>query len=76
MMIPHDKALHIIAGTLAFALGNLIHMDAAIAAVILAAVTKEMADWWTGKGTADVWDIIATLAGGALGFICSLGPLS
>lgn len=71
-MISHDKALHIIAGVIAFAVGNFLGLDYAIAAVVLAAVTKEIADWWTGKGTPEWMDIVYTIAGGALGFLCTI----
>lgn len=70
-MIPHDKALHIIAGASVFALANLFGLDYAIAAVVLAAFGREAFNWYEG-GKFDWLDISATLGGGLIGFICTL----
>lgn len=72
-MIPHDKALHALAGVAAFAFFHLAGgIDYAAAAVLAVAGGKEFADWYNGRGTPEWWDFIATLGGGALGFLCSL----
>lgn len=70
--MPEDKANHFIVGLYIFMLfGLLIHPIAGIAASFLAAVSKEIYDKLSGKGTPDIWDAIATSGGGFAGFICS-----
>lgn len=70
--LPQDKANHLIYGLLIFlafgyALGALI----GVAAACFAGVFKEVYDKVSGKGTPDVYDFVATAAGGFLGFLCT-----
>lgn len=66
--IPHDKAMHVLYGLVAFLLGNALHSwKAGIILAALLAVAKELYDKWSGKGTPDGWDIVATIAGAVLG---------
>lgn len=73
MIIPHDKALHFIAGVLIFAVAHFGGIWVGMAAVTVAAVGKEIYDWFhRDKHTPDVWDAVATMLGGLTGFICSI----
>jgi hypothetical protein len=70
-LIPHDKALHFIAGVLIFAVVNLINPFLAIATVCAAAVTNEI--WDKAEGGAYSWkDIAFTVAGGLVGLFIAL----
>ena len=70
-MIPHDKALHVIAGTILFALGALVYGPlAGIAAAIVGGILKEVRDVVTRKGDPEYADILYTVAGGLLGAAC------
>lgn len=61
MRIPRDKQLHLIAG---FGIGSLALLHPFLwTAVPLAAVVKELRDL-RGHGTPEVWDAVATIAGG------------
>lgn len=72
--LPHDKCLHIIVGLIIFTAVHFVSIEMGIAAVALAGLGKEFADWYTGHGTADVWDFVATVVGGIFGWICSFTP--
>lgn len=37
--------------------------------VIIIGGAKEIYDWYSGKGTPDVWDFIWTIFGGAVGLL-------
>lgn len=73
-MIPQDKCLHIIVGVMIFAITNLLLGSAvAMAVVTVVAAAKEVYDYFNkDKHTPDVFDFLATVAGGLLGLICSL----
>lgn len=67
-MIQHDKLLHFAAGILAFA--AILPFTGpwfAFAVASLAAVGKEAYDHLTGKGTPELLDAAATVAGGGVG---------
>lgn len=67
-MIPRDKLLHILAGALIAAATWAVSGDAAagiVAAVVIGA-GKELWDAGQPDHTPDVWDAIATAAGGVL----------
>jgi hypothetical protein len=71
--LPHDKALHVIAGVLAYAVFHFVSPVVGMAAVVVAAVGKEVYDWFhRDRHTPDLWDAVATMAGGVAGFICGL----
>ncbi|WP_322037187.1 hypothetical protein [Burkholderia cepacia] len=67
--LPHDKALHIIAGVVIFAATHYWSWWIGIATVAVVAVVKEALDRQTG-GVPSVWDAIATVCGGLLGLLC------
>lgn len=67
-MIPHDKLLHFAVGVLVFA--AILPFSGpwfAFAVACIAAVGKEAYDHLTGKGTPELLDAAATVAGGAVG---------
>lgn len=66
--IPKDKYIHFAVGTVAFTAVYMATRNptAAIIGVGLAAVGKELYDGVTGRGTPDVNDALATLAGGMM----------
>jgi hypothetical protein len=73
LKLPHDKALHFIAGVLIYAVAHFIHPAVGMVAVTVAAVGKEVYDWFRrDRHTPDLWDAVATMAGGVAGFICGL----
>ncbi|MFM0407445.1 hypothetical protein [Paraburkholderia dipogonis] len=67
--IPQDKCLHFIVGVLVFAAVHFVTWQLAIAAVVLAAILKELLDHFT-SGDVSVWDLAATLSGGLFGLLC------
>jgi len=73
LKLPHDKALHFIVGVLIYAAAHFIHLVVGMVAVTVAAVGKEVYDWFhQDRHTPDLWDAVATMAGGVAGFICGL----
>lgn len=84
-LIPHDKALHGLAGVAIFAItraasiavgGGVVEAAlAAVAAVAIAACAKEAYDLHhRAKHTPDLRDAAATVAGGFLALACCAGP--
>ena len=62
---PKDKLLHFIAGALIGLLANaFVIYQFAILIVLLAAVTKELYDYFSKKGTPEIADAFATFIGG------------
>lgn len=72
MSIPYDKCLHVIVGVIIFAILQLINVPMALVVVILVALGKEAYDYFHPRHTCDIWDAVATICGGILGFICTL----
>lgn len=71
--LPHDKALHIIVGVLAYMVFHFVSPVVGLAAAAIAAVGKEIYDYMNrDRHTPDVWDAVATMAGGVAGYICGL----
>lgn len=71
--LPHDKALHFIVGVLIYAAAHFVSPVVGMAAVAVAAVGKEVYDYANrDKHTPDVWDAVATVLGGAAGFVSGL----
>lgn len=71
--LPSDKANHFIVGLYIFMLfGVIFGTVAGLAAAIFAAILKEIYDALSEKGTPEVWDALATAAGGVAGFLCSV----
>jgi len=73
--IPHDKALHFIAGVLLFAVGHFIDPMVGLALAFGYGVGKEVYDKVSGKGNPEWMDFVYTVAGGIVGFICYLPPI-
>jgi hypothetical protein len=73
MIIPPDKALHFIGGVVIYAAAHFASPIIGLMAVLVAAVGKEVYDHFhKDTHTDDIWDATATIAGGMLGWICSL----
>jgi dolichol kinase len=69
--IPPDKALHMLTGIFLFAVLHFFSVPAAVAGVVIAAVSKEIYDrMHADQHTCDVWDAIATIIGGLIGLLC------
>ena len=65
-MLPHDKANHAIYGAAAAAVGCLHSVEAGAILCLVLGVGKEIWDRASRKGTPDIMDSVATLAGGAI----------
>lgn len=71
--LPHDKALHIIAGVLIYAAAHFVSPVIGLGAVAVVAVGKEIYDLFhRNKHTPEVMDAVATIIGGIIAFICGL----
>lgn len=75
LMLPHDKANHFLWGAIVAQAGN-VPFDLLVGAAMCAAVAigKEVYDRTSGKGTPDVKDALATLAGGAVALANEIAP--
>ncbi|NOX40505.1 MAG: hypothetical protein GXP05_08315 [Alphaproteobacteria bacterium] len=60
-----DKIAHIAVG---FTISALIGGPIGLAVATIAGAGKEIWDKYSGRGTPDLWDFVATVAGGALAF--------
>lgn len=70
-MIAHDKCLHFIGGVLLFAVFHLVSVPVGLAVVTVAAIGKEIYDWFNkDKHTPDLMDAVWTIAGGVVGLLC------
>jgi hypothetical protein len=73
LKLPYDKALHILVGVLVYAMAHFVSPEVGMAAVVVAAVGKEVYDYFhRDVHTPDIWDAIATITGGCVGFICGV----
>lgn len=73
MTIQPDKLGHYAAGTLIYAVGHFVSPVVGLALVALAAVGKEIYDWFhRDKHTPEIADAVATMLGGLVGFICGV----
>lgn len=71
--LPHDKALHLISGLFIYTVAHFISPVVGLVAVAIAAIGKEVYDWFhRDKHTPEVLDAVATMLGGLAGYICSL----
>lgn len=71
--LPHDKALHLIAGIVLYAAFHFISPSVGMGAVLAAALGKEVYDYFNKDRHTPEWmDVVATVLGGVLGFVCSL----
>jgi hypothetical protein len=67
--IPPDKCGHFIAGLLIYAPLHFIDPVVGLIGAAVAAVGKEVYDYLhRGNHTPDVWDAVATMLGGLVGF--------
>lgn len=69
--IPHDKALHFIAGVLLFAVFHFISPWVGLGAAFAYGIGKEVRDSF-GYGHVELQDALYTFAGGLVGFLCYL----
>lgn len=71
--IPSDKVFHFAGGAILFALAvPFVGAVYALAAVVAVGLLKEVYDYMNkANHTPDIWDAIATAAGGALCFFCT-----
>ena len=71
--IPADKVMHCMMGAVLFAvLLPFIGSIYAVAAVTIIGFAKEVYDMMNKEShTPDIWDALATTAGGLLGFYCT-----
>jgi hypothetical protein len=71
--MPADKQGHFIVGLLAYMVFHFISVGVALIVVAVMAVGKEIHDWFhRDRHTPDLWDAVATMAGGVAGYICGL----
>ncbi len=69
--LPADKAAHLIAGLVIYCLLAWASPTAGLAACVIAGALKEAWDS-TGRGHVEFLDFVATVAGGGIGFYCTL----
>ena len=69
--MPRDKKLHLLAGlALAIIAGLLFCPRIGLAAAAVIGALKEIVwDWLLKKGTPEFMDFVATVAGGAIGYV-------
>ena len=71
--IPQDKAGHFIAGLLIYALLHFVDPAVGLLSVAVAAIGKEAYDYLhRDKHTPDIWDAVATMLGGLVGFVSGM----
>ena len=71
--VPADKQGHFIVGLLAYMAFHFISVGVALIVVAAMAVGKEIYDWFhRNRHTPDLWDAVATMAGGVAGLVCGL----
>ena len=70
MIMPKDKLLHFVAGSIcsAFVYAITLNLTLAIGASVILGIGKEIYDS-RGHGTVEVLDAVATIAGGVVGVI-------
>jgi len=75
--VGKDKLVHVIVGVAIFASARWVtgNNTAAFGAVAAAAIIREIYDSQAKTHGADMNDIIATLGGGVLGYLCQFEPI-
>jgi hypothetical protein len=71
LLIPYDKALHALYGTVIYAGCHAVQLsdNVCLGVVVAVGVAKELLwDYALKKGTLDVWDAVATGLGGVVGY--------
>lgn len=69
MIIPSDKAYHFVVGFLIAVVVGLYNPAYGLGCAVVAGLGKEIRDKVSGKGTPELLDFIATVAGGLLGYM-------
>lgn len=73
MKLAKDKTLHFNAGlALAIVFGAFFGAIVGLLLAVAAGVGKEVYDYYTGKGTPELADVMYTWLGGVVGFIITL----
>ena len=71
-MLPHDKANHLVYGLVLFLVGNAVFSwEVGLALAVAFGGAKELYDKYSQKGTPDVMDFVATVAGAGLGLLAN-----
>lgn len=71
--VPADKQEHFIVGLIAYMALHFVNIAVGLIVVAVLAIGKEVYDWFhRDRHTPDVWDAVATMAGGVAGYICGL----
>ena len=71
--IPDDKVRHFAVGVVIYAVAHFAGPVVGMTAVVAAGVVKEIYDYFhKDPHTPDVWDAVATIAGGGVAWICTL----
>jgi hypothetical protein len=71
-IIPRDKANHFVYGVAIFVvIAALINPQSGLVIVVLAGALKEAHDA-TGRGNVEINDFLFTVAGGGIGYVCTL----
>lgn len=71
--VPADKQGHFIIGLIAYMAFHFVSVMVGLILVAVLAIGKEIYDWFhRDRHTPDVWDAVATMAGGVAGYICGL----
>jgi uncharacterized membrane protein YjdF len=71
--IPADKVAHFAVGVLVYALAHFVDPAVGLLSVAVAAVGKEVYDYLhRDRHTPDVWDAVATMLGGLVGFVSGM----
>lgn len=71
--IPDDKVRHFVGGVVIYAAAHFVSPIIGLTAVTVAAVGKEIYDWFNrDKHTPEVIDAVATMLGGLTGLICGI----
>jgi len=70
LLLPQDKANHVVYGALVAAVVSLFSISLALLAVVLVGVGKEAYDWWRNmhgeQHGVEVMDAVATVCGGLI----------
>ena len=69
-LLPYDKALHLLGGMIIFLIANNFLFGVwSLLVVLIAAISVEVIDYVSKKGTPEVMDIVYTCIGGLIPFI-------
>ena len=72
-LLPYDKSLHLLGGMIVFLIANSVLVGGwSLLVVLIAAISVEVIDYVSKKGTPEIMDIIYTIAGGLLALILTI----